>query len=88
MRTVVIPEQTVLEDIGVIDESPGNQVRFTVGKKKDNGNWVVPQEFQIFVVAGEQYVELNGPPLDWCPDKPIGTYRNEDLWHYVDLARS
>lgn len=88
MRTVVIPEQTVLEAIGVIDESPGVQVRFTVGKKEANGNWVVPQEFQIFVVAGEQYVELNGPPLDWCPDKPIGTYRNEDLWHYVDLTRN
>jgi hypothetical protein len=87
MRTVVIPEQTVLEDIGVIDESPGSQVRFTVGKKEANGNWIVPQEFQIFVVAGEQYVELNGPPLDWCPDKPVGTYRNEDLWHYVDMAR-
>lgn len=87
MRTVVIPEQTVLEDIGVIDETPGHQVRFTVGKKEANGNWVIPQEFQIFVVAGEQYTELNGPPLDWCPDKPIGTYRNEDLWHYVDMAR-
>jgi hypothetical protein len=87
MRTVVIPEQTVLEDIGVIDESPGSQVRFTVGKKEANGNWIVPQEFQIFVVAGEQYIELNGPPLDWCPDKPVGTYRNEDLWHYVDMAR-
>lgn len=88
MRTVVIPETTVTEDINLIEEAPGVQVRFLVGKKEANGNWVVPQEFQIFVISGEQYTELNGPPLDWCPDKPVGTYRNEDLWHYVDLARS
>ena len=88
MRTVVIPKTTVTEDINLIEEAPGLQVRFLVGKKEANGNWVVPQEFQIFVISGEQYTELNGPPLDWCPDKPVGTYRNEDLWHYVDLARS
>jgi hypothetical protein len=87
-REITIPQQTVLEDISQIDETPGLQVRFTVGKKDNNGNWIIPQQFQIFVVAGEQYLELNGPPLSWCPDKPIGTYRNEDLWHYVDLARS
>jgi len=88
MRTVVIPEQTVIEDISLIDETPGLQVRFTVGRKESNGNWIVPQEFQIFVISGDQYTELNGPPLSWCPDKPEGTYRNTDLWHYVDLSRS
>ena len=87
MRTVVIPSTTVTEDISQIEETPGLQVRFLVGRKDELGNWIVPQEFQIFIVTGEQYAELNGPPLDWCPDKPIGTYRNEDLWHYVDLAR-
>lgn len=87
MRTVVIPSTTVTEDISQIEETPGLQVRFLVGRKDENGNWIVPQEFQIFIVSGEQYVELNGPALDWCPDKPVGTYRNQDLWHYVDLAR-
>jgi hypothetical protein len=88
MRTVVIPESTVTEDINLIEEEPGIQVRFIVGKKESNGNWVVPQQFETFIVSGEQYDELNGPPLDWCPDKPTGTYRNEDLWHYVDLSRN
>ena len=88
MRTVVIPEATVTEDINLIEETPGLQVRFLVGRKEDNGNWVIPQQFETFVIAGDQYLELNGPPNPWCPDKPIGTYRNEDLWHYVDLARS
>ncbi len=87
MRTVVIPETTVTEDINLIEETPGIQVRFLVGKKESSGNWVVPQQFETFIVSGEQYDELNGPPLPWCPDKPVGTYRNEDLWHYVDMAR-
>jgi hypothetical protein len=87
MRTVVIPETTVTEDINLIEETPGIQVRFLVGQKESNGNWVVPQQFETFIVSGEQYDELNGPPLPWCPDKPVGTYRNEDLWHYVDMAR-
>jgi hypothetical protein len=88
MRTVTIPESTITEDISLIDETPNVQVRFLVGKRESNGNWVVPQQFETFLVANEQYAELNGPPLDWCPDKPTGTYRNEDLWHYVDLTRS
>jgi hypothetical protein len=87
MRTVVIPETTVTEDINLIEETPGIQVRFLVGQKESNGNWVVPQQFETFIVSGKQYDELNGPPLPWCPDKPVGTYRNEDLWHYVDMAR-
>jgi len=87
MRTVVIPERTVTEDISLIDETPGVQVRFLVGQRESNGNWVVLQQFETFIVSGEQYAELNGPPLSWCPDKPVGTYRNEDLWHYVDMAR-
>ena len=86
-RENIIPQQTVIEDISQIDETPGLQVRFIVGKKDSDGEWIVPQQFQIFVVTGDEYTELNGPALDWCPDKPVGTYRNEDLWHYVDMAR-
>jgi hypothetical protein len=86
-REITIPQQTVIEDISQIDETPGVQVRFTVGQKGADGEWIVPQQFQIFVVSGNDYTELNGPPQSWCPDKPVGTYRNEDLWHYVDALR-
>ena len=69
-------------------EVVGYQVRFLVGKKDSDGNWITGQQFETFVVSGPAYEELNGPPLSWCPDKPTGTYRNEDLWHYVDLQRN
>jgi hypothetical protein len=88
MRTTIIPTSTVIEDIGMINETPGVSVQFTVGKKESNGNWIIGQNFEQFLLIGDQYTELNGPPLSWCPDKPTGTYRNEDLWHYVDLQRN
>ena len=88
MRTTTIPSSTVIEDIGLINETPGYTVQFTVGKKEENGNWIIGQNFEQFIINGEQYIELNGPPLSWCPDKPTGTYRNDDLWHYVDLQRN
>jgi hypothetical protein len=88
MRTTIIPSSSVVEDIANIEEIPGEMVRFLVGKRETTGNWVIPQQFETFVIKGDQYTELNGPPLSWCPDKPTGTYRNEDLWHYVDLQRN
>jgi hypothetical protein len=88
MRSTTIPALTVFEDIGLINETPGYGVQFTVGKKELNGNWIIGQSFQQFSIVGDQYTELNGPPQSWCPDKPTGTYRNEDLWHYVDLQRN
>ena len=88
MRTTTIPSLTVNEDIGIIEEMAGEKVRFLVGKKDENGNWAVNQQFEEFIVNGQNYIDLNGPPLSWCPDKPTGTYRNDDLWHYVDLQRN
>ena len=88
MRTTTIPSSTITEDINFINENPGISVMFTVGKKEESGNWVIGQNFEQFTITGEQYTELNGPPLSWCPDKPTGTYRNDDLWHYVDLQRN
>ena len=87
-RTITIPSKTVNEAINDIQEIPNIMVRFLVGIVDQNGDWVIPQQFETFIVTGEQYTELNGPALSWCPDKPTGTYRNEDLWHYVDLQRN
>jgi hypothetical protein len=88
MRTITIPSTTVTEAINDIQEIPNVSVRFLVGSVDENGNFVIGQNFQIFIVSGDQYTELNGPPISWCPDKPTGTYRNDDLWHYVDLQRN
>jgi hypothetical protein len=92
-RTTTFPAKTVTEDISFLEETPpdGTQsgsVRVTVGNVDANGAFIFPQQFQVYFVTGADYAELNGPPTTWAPDKPDGTYRNEDLWHYVDLQRA
>jgi len=86
-RTVTIPSTSVTEAINDIQEIPNLCVRFLVGIVDDKGNFLFNQNFQSFIVDGQDYIELNGPPTTWAPDKPTGTYRNDDLWHYVDKQR-
>jgi hypothetical protein len=86
-RTITIPSTSVTEGINDIQEIPNLCVRFLVGKVDSNGNWIMNQNFETFIVEGPDYIELNGPPTDWATDKPTGTYRNDDLWHYVDKQR-
>ena len=87
-RTTTIPAISVTEDINGIVETPGQSVRVVIGLLDANGNWLLNQNMQTFIINGDDYKELNGPPTSWAPDKPNGTYRNDDLWHYVDLQRA
>ena len=84
VHTCALP---ISEDICSLEEISGVQVRFLVGQKDSLGNWMLNQQYENFVVLGSDYVELNGPPTTWATDKPTGTYRNSDLWHYVDKQR-
>ena len=34
------------------------------------------------------YTELMSANPSWAQNKPAGTFRKEDLWHFVDLIRS
>ena len=86
-REINIPAETIFEDIRTIEEVPSQSVRVLVGKTDANGEFVVPQQYNSYVIEGENYIELNGPPTAWSPNKPDGTYRNEDLWHFIDLFR-
>lgn len=89
-RQITIPQQSYTEDIMTIYETPGVGVKVYVGVLAEDGQsfnnaTYKPQEF---LISGEMYTELNGPPTNWSPDKPNGTYRNEDLWHYINLQRN
>lgn len=87
-RQIDIPAQIVYEDFRTIEEVPNVLVNVMVGKTDSTGEFIVPQQFSNFVINGDNYTELNGPPTSWAPDKPTGTYRNEDLWHFIDILRS
>jgi hypothetical protein len=87
-RQVTIPAETIYEDIQSLNEYPEQEiVRVVVGSTDSEGVFLVPQQFNTYEIQGDMYTELVGPPTSWAPDKPDGTYRNEDLWHFIDLLR-
>ena len=87
-REINIPAETVFEDIRIIEEAPGISVNVMVGKTTAAGEFIVPQAYELYMIEGDNYTELNGPPTSWAPDKPDGTYRNQDLWHFIDILRN
>jgi hypothetical protein len=87
-REIDIPAQQVYEDLRTIEEVPGISVRVSVGKTDSAGEFIVPQAYELYMIDGDMYTELNGPPTSWAPDKPDGTYRNQDLWHFIDILRN
>ena len=88
MREINIPAETVYEEIRSIEEIPPISVMVMVGKTNASGEFIVPQAYELYMIEGDNYTELNGPPTSWAPDKPDGTYRNQDLWHFIDILRS
>lgn len=86
-RDITIPTQTMREEIAVIEEAVGVYVRITVGVLKSDDTFDLNIPIKEYRITGDDLVELNGPPTTWATDKPNGTYRNEDLWHYIDLFR-
>lgn len=89
-RNVVIPQQSYTEEFMVIEELPGNRVRAVVGVLRDDGlSFNVEQHRpREYIIEGDDLTELNGPPAAWAPDKPEGTYRNQDLWYFIDKQRN
>lgn len=87
-REINIPAQQFYEDIYSLQELPDNQsIRVVVCVTESDGTFKVPSQCNEYIISGENYIELNGPATSWAPDKPDGTYRNQDLWHFIDLMR-
>lgn len=92
-RTTSIPQTVVTEEIRGIEEWPAHGVtpgivKVLVGRIDEGGNFIVPQTFETYMIEGEMYVQLLGDGSGWAsPGKPADTYRNEDLWHFIDLLR-
>ncbi len=87
-RESTLPAQSVLEDIRSIEEYTGQMVRVLVGTVLPNGSFVVPQSFSIYEIKDDDFTELMSANPIWAPSKPAGTYRNEDLWVFIDRQRS
>jgi hypothetical protein len=85
-RDITIPSQTVKEEIVVVEELVNQYVRVVVGVLNQDGKtFNTNMGVKEYRIVGDNLTELNGPATAWAPDKPTGTYRNEDLWHFIDL---
>lgn len=86
-RQVDIPAQVVYEAIVYLEELPNTWVRASVGKTDVNGELLPNQTAERYTIEGDNLVELLSPNPSWSPNKPGGTYDNEDLWHFIDILR-
>jgi hypothetical protein len=87
-REIIIPTETVYQEIQSLEESPSSKlIRVVVGNVNADGKFTVPQYFKIYEIRAEMYDELNSANPSWNSTKPAGTYFNDDLWHFIDLLK-
>jgi hypothetical protein len=87
-RQINIPAEVVYETIVYVEELPSKWVRASVGKTDVNGELLPNQTAQQYMIEGDNLTELLVANPSWSPNKPGGTYDNEDLWHFIDILRS
>ena len=87
-RESVIPAQTVREELRTIEEITGLMVRVSVGVVDAEGAFIVPQTFTSYEIKDDAFAELMSAGPAWALNKPAGTYRNEDLWIFIDRKRA
>lgn len=88
-RNVTIPAKAVVEDIMSLEEAPGSYVRVLVGVRMPDGDgFDLSLGVQEYRVEGDDLTMLTGPETELLPGKPAGTYRNQDLWYFVDKQRN
>lgn len=87
-REVIIPTETVYQEIQSLEESPSSKlVRVVVGNVDADGKFTVPQFFKMYEIRAEMYDDLISANPTWNLTKPAGTYFNDDLWHFIDLLK-
>lgn len=87
-RQIDVPAQIEYETIVYIEELPGQWVRASVSKTDAQGNVLLPQMPKRYMIEGDNLTELLSPNPSWSPNKPGGTYDNEDLWYFIDRLNS
>lgn len=55
---------------------------------KDTKGMLDGNIFEEFVLVGDAFEDLMEANPSWAPNKPSGTYRNEDLWRFIDIMRA
>lgn len=87
-RQIEVPAKVVYEKIALVEESPNSWVRASVALIDGNGEYLQGQVAQQYMIEGDNLTELLVGNPEWSPNKPAGTYDNEDLWHFIDILRT
>lgn len=87
-REIDIPAQLVYEDIYSLQELPDiKRVLVVVCRTDQSGQFTIPSVCREYIIEDEMYDELLSANPSWNPQKPAGTYFNDDLWHFIDLLK-
>lgn len=87
-RAIQVVTANAVEDIVTLYEQPGRMVRLCVAPVNADGTMVNGNVFEEYEIAGDDFDELVSENPSWAPGKPAGTYRNEDLWVFIDRYRA
>lgn len=95
--------RTVQEDIRLVSHQPGLGVAVHVGvlnagmQPGDDATWDPGFPTETFWIGDDpaakegpimDYAELMSANPAWAPEKPGGTFRQQDLWHFVTEIRA
>jgi hypothetical protein len=87
-REIQIPSQTAIEEIAYIEEFPNTWVRVRVKVSNLDGLEIPMQGPSVFTIDKDNLTELLSANPTWSPNKPGGTYSNEDLWYFIDKLKT
>jgi hypothetical protein len=101
MRTTIVPQQTVTEEIQSYDHVIGSFVRVTIGVGQEIDGifqYNIPQQFDVVMISDRSEIldPQTGTVLqtvlkdytDLSTQYPNGSWSTDDLWPYIDLVRS
>lgn len=101
MRTTIVPQQTVSEEIQSVEYNVNAYVRIVVGvgQLRDGVfEFIVPQQFQTYVIVDQTEIrdmetgavirEGYSDFTDLNSEYPNGSWSTEDLWPYIDRIRN
>lgn len=100
MRTTIVPQQIVTEEIQSYDHVIGSFVRITIGIGQEIDGlfqYNIPQQFDVVMIMDKPEVlnaetgEFLQPALmdysDLSTQYPNGSWSTDDLWPYIDRIR-
>jgi len=86
----VVPVTSPEEKIRCVMHYPDShmEIHVGVGETQPDGSFIftIPQQFTVVYVRDVDYTELLSANPVWAVGKPAGTFRQEDLWAFIDTV--